>query len=42
VYYINKPTQIQAGYMWLLLPANTSQHIFTLTIYKTISLHGKQ
>ncbi|MGG9960386.1 DUF2490 domain-containing protein [Ferruginibacter sp. SUN106] len=42
VYYFNKSTQLQAGYMWLRLPANTSQHILTLTYYKTISLHAKQ
>jgi len=42
VYFFNKPTQLQAGYMWLRLPANVSQHILTLTFYKTISLHAKQ
>jgi len=42
VYFFNKPTQLQAGYMWLRLPANASQHILTLTFYKTISLYAKQ
>ena len=42
VYFFNKPTQLQAGYMWYRLPANTSQHILTLTFYKTISLHARQ
>jgi Protein of unknown function (DUF2490) len=42
VYYFNKPTQFQAGYMWLRWPAHSSQHIFILSFLKTISLHAKQ
>ena len=42
VYYFNKPTQFQAGYMWLRWPAHSSQHILTLSFLKTISLHAKQ
>jgi hypothetical protein len=42
IYYFNKPTQFQAGYMWLRWPAHSSQHILTLSFLKTISLHAKQ
>jgi Protein of unknown function (DUF2490) len=41
VYFLNAQTQLQAGYLWFRLPANTSQHIVNLTFQKTISLHGK-
>jgi hypothetical protein len=41
IYFINAQTQIQAGYLWLRFPANSSQHIVNLTFQKTISLHAK-
>jgi hypothetical protein len=41
IYFINTQTQLQAGYMWLRFPANSSQHIVNLTFQKTISLHAK-
>ncbi len=42
IYYFNKTSQLQAGYMWLRWPAHSSQHILTLSFLKTISLHAKQ
>jgi Protein of unknown function (DUF2490) len=41
VYFLNAQTQLQAGYLWLRFPANSSQHIVNLTFQKTISLHAK-
>jgi hypothetical protein len=41
VYFLNAQTQLQAGYLWFCLPANTSQHLVNLTFQKTISLHAK-
>jgi hypothetical protein len=41
VYFLNAQTQLQAGYFWYRLPANTVQHIVNLTFQKTITLHGK-
>lgn len=41
VYFLNAQTQLQAGYLWLRFPANSSQHIVNLTIQKTITLHAK-
>lgn len=40
IYQLNPSTQLQGGYMWLLLPKATSQHILSFTFQKTISLHG--
>lgn len=42
VYSFNKTTQLQTGYMWLRWPANSSQHILTVSFQKNISLHAKQ
>ncbi len=42
VYFFNKTTQLQTGYMWLRWPANSSQHILTIGFQKAISLHAKQ
>lgn len=39
---IKDNTQLQAGYMWLLWPKSSSQHIVTITLQKTISLHGNK
>ncbi len=41
VYFINAQTQLQAGYLWLRWPAQSSQHIINLTFQKTIVLHAK-
>jgi Protein of unknown function (DUF2490) len=41
VYFINKQTNITAGYMWLRWPAGSYQHILNITLQKNISLHGK-
>ncbi|MBX9785610.1 MAG: DUF2490 domain-containing protein [Chitinophagaceae bacterium] len=40
IYQLNKTTQLQGGYMWLLWPQSSSQHLLTFTFQKTISLHG--
>lgn len=40
IYQINHSAQLQAGYMWLLWPHSSSQHLATFTLQKTISLHG--
>lgn len=40
IYHFSKSTQLQGGYMWLLWPQNSSQHILTFALYKTISYHG--
>jgi ribosomal protein S18 len=42
VYFLNKHTQINLGYMWLKWHANSAQNILTLSFQKTISLHDKQ
>jgi hypothetical protein len=42
IYYFDKPTQLQAGYMWLRWPAHSSQHILTLSFIKDISLDAKR
>jgi long-subunit fatty acid transport protein len=39
IYYVNKTTQLQGGYMWLRWP-NDNQHILTVRFIKNISLHG--
>ena len=39
VYQFNQSTQLQGGYMWLLWPESSSQHIATFTLYKNISLN---
>ena len=41
VFQPDNSTQLQAGYMWLRWPAHSSQHIFTVTVQKNISFHGK-
>jgi hypothetical protein len=41
IYKLNRSSQLQAGYMWLLWP-NSSQHILTLTFQRNISLHGNK
>lgn len=40
IYQLNPSTQLHGGYMWLLWPQSSSQHIVTFTFQKTISLHG--
>jgi Protein of unknown function (DUF2490) len=42
IYTFNKLTQLQAGYMWLRWPANSSQHILSISLQKTISIHAKR
>lgn len=39
-YAFNSHTQLQAGYMWLKWPANSSQHIVTVTFIKNIPANG--
>lgn len=39
IYKINSSEQIQGGYIWIKWPAS-SQHIFTFTFQKNISLHA--
>ncbi|MFM2326574.1 MAG: hypothetical protein RIR31_776 [Bacteroidota bacterium] len=41
IYTFNKHTQLQGGYMWVRWPANSSQHLFTLLLQKTITLNAK-
>ncbi len=40
LYKINTSFQLQGGYMWLKWPT-TSQHMFTFTFQKNISLHAR-
>jgi Protein of unknown function (DUF2490) len=40
IYQFNKNTQLQAGYMWLLWPQSSSQHLFTMMFQKNISFNG--
>lgn len=42
VYFRTLQTSIAAGYMWLLWPANSNQHILNISFQKNILLHGKQ
>ncbi|MFN8253261.1 MAG: DUF2490 domain-containing protein [Ferruginibacter sp.] len=39
-YALDKHSQLQAGYMWLQWPANSAQHILTLTFIKNIVING--
>jgi Protein of unknown function (DUF2490) len=41
IYAFKNKAQINAGYMWLLWPANSNQHILTIGFQKPISLHAK-
>ena len=41
VYQSNKTTQVQAGYLWFIRP-DYNQHIITVTIQKTFSLHAHE
>ena len=42
IYSLGGQAQLNAGYMWLLWPGSSSQHIIILGFQKTISLHAKQ
>ena len=42
IYFLNKQTQLQAGYMWLQWPQHAAQNIITLSFQKTIHLYAKQ
>ena len=41
IYRFNEATQLQAGYMWLLWPQESSQHLVNITFQKRIQLYGK-
>lgn len=41
LYSLNKQSQLQMGYMWLLWPEHSSQHILTIGFQKTILIHEK-
>jgi Protein of unknown function (DUF2490) len=41
IYTFKNKAQLNAGYLWLRWPANSSQHILTIGFQKTISVHGK-
>ncbi|MFN9710510.1 MAG: DUF2490 domain-containing protein [Bacteroidota bacterium] len=41
IYRFNEATQLQAGYMWLLWPQESSQHLINITFQKRIQLYGK-
>lgn len=40
-YYMNHATQLQLGYMWLLWPQQSSQHLVNITFQKRFQLYGK-
>ena len=40
-YHFNESTQLQFGYMWLLWPQESSQHLVNITFQKRIQLYGK-
>ena len=40
-YHINEKTQLQFGYMWLLWPQESSQHLVNITFQKRVQLYGK-
>jgi hypothetical protein len=40
IFQVNTSTQLQGGYMWLLWPQPSSQHLLTISFQKTISLYG--
>ncbi len=39
-YALDSHTQLQAGYMWLQWPANSTQHIVIITFLKNIAVNG--
>ncbi len=41
IYRFNEDTQLQAGYMWLLWPQESSQHLVNITFQKRFQLYGK-
>ena len=41
VYRFNEATQLQVGYMWLLWPQESSQHLVNITFQKRFQLYGK-
>ncbi|TMI92743.1 MAG: DUF2490 domain-containing protein [Bacteroidetes bacterium] len=41
LYKFKGDAQLQGGYMWVKLPVS-SQHVFTFTFQKMISIHGKK
>jgi hypothetical protein len=41
IYAFKNKVQLNAGYLWLRWPANSSQHILTIGFQKNISVHGK-
>ena len=41
-YHIDEKTQLQVGYMWLLWPQESSQHLVNITLQKRIQLYGKK
>ncbi len=41
-YLLPQQLTITAGYMWVIRPANISQHILNVSFQKTLSLHAKQ
>lgn len=40
-YHIDEKTQLQFGYMWLLWPQESSQHLVNITFQKRFQLYGK-
>ena len=40
-HHFNEKTQLQIGYMWLLWPQESSQHLLNITFQKRIQLYGK-
>ena len=41
IYHFSEKTQLQTGYLWLKWPKE-NQHILSITLTKTISIHGKK
>jgi long-subunit fatty acid transport protein len=41
VYNFSENSQLQFGYMWLLWPQESSQHLLNITFQKRIQLYGK-
>lgn len=39
--HLDRTSQLQFGYMWFLLPQQTSQHILNITFQKRFQLYGK-
>jgi Protein of unknown function (DUF2490) len=42
LYVLPQQLTISAGYLWVIRPANISQHILNISFQKTLSLHAKQ